>query len=145
MMSEEDNEQNLEKIASIIQDLGYKAEIRGEIIFTAMSRVQVGVLLWPHMKAIQMSFGFYMDQKQGFGLKEANKFNNTYGFVKCVLTEKGVRFVQDFFSDVSGPTAKEQLRQIFNSWEISISNALEALSVAEKASQAGEGASSGSV
>lgn len=114
------------KLAALIQEIGYRAQIQGSSIKTAMSGLKVVIFDWPG-ESIQMYFGMSLDNEDGFGLENANELNRSFRFIKCYVRADVVHFEQDFFFDVSKEDAKEHLERIFNTWEASISSALEAL------------------
>jgi hypothetical protein len=126
-----ETEAEIARIATLIQELGYRAQISGETISTAMSGWSVLVIVWPG-HSIQMYFGISVDAEDGFGLEQANEFNRTHRFAKCYILEDSARFEGDFYFDVTQPDAKEKLDRIFLSWEISIGGARDALNEAKR-------------
>lgn len=119
------------RIAALIQELGYRAQPGEDSIRTAMSGWAVLIFVWPG-ESIQMYLGFSLDAEDGFGLEQANEFNQAQRFIKCYVWEDTVRFEQDFYFNVSQPNAKEELGRIFADWEISIGFAQEALREAQR-------------
>ena len=115
-----DAEPEIARIAALIQEIGYRAQITETSIRTAMSGWSVLVFVFPGV-SIQMYSGITVNAEDGFGLEQANRFNSGYRFSKCYLREGMVALEQDFYFNVSQPDAKAVLERIFFNWEASIS------------------------
>jgi hypothetical protein len=115
-----------DKIATLIQEIGYKALVKDNLISTSMSGWSVAIIPYGD-DSIQMYLGFTMDANDNFGLDQANEFNKTNRYSKCYLVDNAAAFEQDFFFDISKPTAKNDLERIFETWEGVIGLAREAL------------------
>jgi hypothetical protein len=116
----------VERIAALLQELGYRAKPDKRSILTAMSGMKVLVFVFPS-QSIQMYLGISLDPDEGFDLEQANEFNQRNRFAKCYISNATVRFEQDFYFDASQPDAKQRLEWILASWEASIGLAQEAL------------------
>ena len=117
---------NVDQIAKLIQELGYRAQVDGGAIRTAMSGWSI--LVFPFEDdSIQMYLGIPIGRGRNFGLDQANDFNKDFRHVKCYLADGVARFEQDFYFDVTKATAKDDLERIFLSWESSIGSAQKAL------------------
>jgi len=124
-------ETEIARTAALIQELGYRAQIIETSIRTAMSGWTVLVFVFPG-QSIQMYMGLSVNAEDGFGLEQANEFNKTNRFVKCYIGQEAARFEQDFYFNVSQPSAKGELERIFSSWETAIGSVREALRVARQ-------------
>ncbi|MGE4480823.1 hypothetical protein [Acidocella sp.] len=116
----------LDEIATLIQELGYKALVTDDLISTSMSGWNVGVFPY-NDDSIQMYLGFTIGAEDNFDFSQANEFNKVNRYSKCYVTDNTAAFEQDFFFDVSKPTAKNDLERIFATWEGIIGLAREAL------------------
>ena len=116
-----------DQLVEMILELGYRAKLSGETaISTSMSGFSVVVFHTPG-HSIQMYSGFTKSEGSKFELEVANKFNGSYKFVKSYIVDNIARFEGDFLFRIEEDDAIEDLKRIFQSWEISLGFVAKAL------------------
>src|SRR4051794_31839391 len=105
------SQEELARLANLIQGLGYRAQISDVGITTSMAGLSV-LVFYESKYSIQMYLGLLIDDSSGFGPEQCNEFNKSYKFVKSYLRDNSVGFEGDFFFDVDASDAHENLEKI---------------------------------
>jgi hypothetical protein len=102
----------LNRVATDLQNIGYRAEIKGPSIISSMTGYLVDVVIYPN-KTIQFSSGFSISKLSIFDVGRANAYNRKYRFSKVYLDDDGDAVLStDFFYDWDVDERESVLRRL---------------------------------
>jgi hypothetical protein len=126
------------RLASLLQELGYKAKFDAEEGFLETGMAGLRVLAYYFDQGtMQLFCGLRLSEEAGFGLHQVNDFNKKYRFSKLyMMDDESLAMEQDFLLDLSSDTALADLQRITGLWEGSLSFWKEELADARRAAAA---------
>lgn len=118
------------RLAALVRDVGYKALVEENAIKTKISGYSALIFL-QEPSYLQFYFGVTKDENIPFSLEDANSFSRRTRFGKCYVAEDYIGFESDFFCDIDGDRAEEDIARAFDIFETIISRAEKALDECE--------------